>query len=165
MGELSDRFAELMARMARTDADLFRTIGEQNASVRQMVEELTLAGEPVEPPAAAAAVLAPAGLLPPEDCELKALKARFGTIATAQLWLEERLGKPPKKLSWALIEQTFRSGSWPAAPVLARKAASPSLTASAMDERLAALEQRLEQRLLQMERMLALIADAVIAQR
>jgi hypothetical protein len=28
MGELSDRFADLMARMAKSDADLFRTIGE-----------------------------------------------------------------------------------------------------------------------------------------
>jgi len=40
MGELSDRFADLMARMAKSDADLFRTIGEQNASVRQMVDDL-----------------------------------------------------------------------------------------------------------------------------
>ena len=29
MGELSDRFAELMARMAKTDAELFRTIWQQ----------------------------------------------------------------------------------------------------------------------------------------
>ena len=28
-----------MARMAKSDADLFRTIGGQNASVRQMVDE------------------------------------------------------------------------------------------------------------------------------
>ena len=40
MAELSDRFAALMARMARSDAEMFRTIGEQNASVRQLVDEL-----------------------------------------------------------------------------------------------------------------------------
>ena len=40
MGELSDRFAELMARMAKSDADLYRTIGEQNASVRKLVDEI-----------------------------------------------------------------------------------------------------------------------------
>ena len=39
MGELSDRFGELMARMAKGDAELFRTVGEQNAAIRQLVEE------------------------------------------------------------------------------------------------------------------------------
>ena len=41
MAELSERFAELMARLSKSDAELFRTLGEQNASVRQMVEDLT----------------------------------------------------------------------------------------------------------------------------
>ena len=40
MGGLSDRFAELMARMANSDADLYRTFGEQNTSVRQLVDDL-----------------------------------------------------------------------------------------------------------------------------
>lgn len=38
MAELSQRFAALMARLAQGDAELFRTLGEQNASVRQLVE-------------------------------------------------------------------------------------------------------------------------------
>ena len=39
MAELSERFAALMARLAQSDAELFRTLGEQNASVRQLLEE------------------------------------------------------------------------------------------------------------------------------
>ena len=49
MGELSERFAEVMARMAKTDADLFRTIGQQNNSIRQIAEELAPSGEINEP--------------------------------------------------------------------------------------------------------------------
>ena len=60
MGELSDRFGELMARLAKSDADLFRTIGAQNASIRQLVDDFA----PVEAPSPAA--LAPAALLPPD---------------------------------------------------------------------------------------------------
>ena len=65
MGELSDRFAELMARLAKSDAELFRTVGAQNANIRQLVDDLAPAPTP-------AALLASAGLLPPEACELKA---------------------------------------------------------------------------------------------
>ena len=114
MAELSERFAELMARLSKSDAELFRTLGEQNASVRQMVEELT------GPAAAAAgmnqpltAALAPQALLAPEACSLAALKARFRRVAAAQAWAEERLGPAPKKPTWAELEQTFRTGSWP----------------------------------------------------
>ena len=163
MGELSDRFAELMARMAKSDAELFRTIGQQNASVRQMVEELAVADSP--PPASESAVCLPAaGLLPPEQCELKALKARFGRLAEAQSWLEAQIGQAPKKPTWAVIEQTCRQGSW---PVAARgKSASPTaLTAAEVDERLAGLEQRLQMRFQSLESLLRLIAEAVVRDR
>jgi hypothetical protein len=78
MGDLSDRFGALMARMAKGDAELFRTVGEQNAAIRELVEELAPA-----PPAEALAALqaAPQSLLPPEQCQPKALKARFATAA------------------------------------------------------------------------------------
>ena len=121
MGELSDRFADLMARMAKSDADLFRTIGEQNASVRQMVDDLAPAAQDIAG-APANTALAPAALLPPEDCNPKALKARFGKVADAQSWIESQIGKAPKKATWLVIEQTCRSGAWPAA---AKRAADP----------------------------------------
>lgn len=164
MGELSDRFAALMARIARSDAELFRTIGEQNAHVRRMVDDLTVVAAELEPSPPTQASLAPAGLLPDQDCELKALKRRFVNLAGAEIWLQERLGKPPKKLNWALVEQTCRSGAWPATAKRAT-AAKPGLTVSALDERLEALERRLDQRLLEMERLLAVMADALIERR
>ena len=46
MADLSDRFAELMARMAKSDAELFRTIGEQNAGMRRMVKDLEAVDSP-----------------------------------------------------------------------------------------------------------------------
>lgn len=165
MGELSDRFADLMARMAKTDAELFRTLGQQNANVRQIVDELTVAPDGLRAQTAAIPGLAPAALLPAEECEAKALKARFRTIPTAQTWLEERLGPAPKKPTWAIIEQTFRTGAWPASATPAKRSVAPALTANALEERLGALEQRLDQRLLQMEHWLALIAEAVIERR
>lgn len=164
MAELSDRFAELMARMAKTDAELFRTIGQQNANVRQMVDELTVTAAPADQPADGSAALAPAGLLPAQDCDPKVLKARFRNIPTAQAWLEEQIGKAPKKPTWAVIEQTCRTGAWPAAS-MAKRSTSHGLTTSALEEHLGALEQRLDQRLLQMERLLALIAEAVMEKR
>lgn len=157
MGELSDRFADLMARMARSDADLFRTLGEQNASVRQLVDDLTTApDQPMPPPAAVA--LAAASLLPPEECALPALKARFRRIADAQAWLEERLGPPPKKPSWAVLEQTFRSGTWPVASKGTARASA--LTTVELDQRLDAMEQRLQQRLGHLEDLLARLLDS-----
>ena len=159
MGELSDRFADLMARMARSDADLFRTLGEQNASVRQLVDDLTTA--PDQPPSPAAAVaLAAASLLPPEECALPALKARFRRIADAQAWLEVRLGPPPKKPSWAVLEQTFRSGAWPVASKGTAKASA--LTSVELDQRLEAMEQRLQQRLSHLEELLARLLERAL---
>ena len=159
MGELSDRFADLMARMAKSDADLFRTVGEQNASVRQLVDDLTTT--PDQPPSPAAAVaLAAASLLPPEECALPALKARFRRIADAQAWLEERLGPPPKKPSWAVLEQTFRSGAWPVASKGAAKASA--LTTVELDQRLEAMEQRLQQRLGHLEELLAHLLERAL---
>ena len=156
MGELSDRFAELMARLAKSDAELFRAVGAQNANLRQLVDDLAPATTP-------AAALAPAGLLPPEACELKALKARFGKLAEAQLWLEEQLGPAPKKPTWAVIAQTCRGGAWPES-ASRRASASKTLTALELDERLTALERRLEhqleQRFNRLEALLSVLATA-----
>lgn len=147
MGELSDRFAELMARLSKSDADLFRAIGAQNASVRQLVDDH----------APAAAALPPAGLLPPEACDLKALKARFGKLPEAQAWLEERIGPAPKKPTWAVIVQTCRTGAWPVSAT-GRASAPKSLTSTELEERLTALERRLEQRFDRLEGWLSLLA-------
>ena len=158
MGELSDRFADLMARMAKSDADLFRTIGEQNASVRQMVDDIVPAAEDIST-APANAALAPAALLPPEDCNPKALKVRFGKAADAQSWIESQIGKAPKKATWLVIEQTCRSGSWPA--VAKRAAASAKgVSAEHLEERLSAMEASLSQRFDRLERLLLLLAEA-----
>jgi hypothetical protein len=90
--------------------------------------------------------LAPAPLLPAADCELKALKRRFGRLDQAQAWLEQRLGKAPKRPTWAVVEQTCLTGAWPAnagRPGASRQA----LSAELLEQGLAALEQRLLQRL------------------
>ena len=158
MGELSDRFADLMARMAKSDADLFRTIGEQNASVRQMVDDLAPAAEDIAGVRANTA-LAPAALLPPEDCNPKALKARFGKVAEAQSWIESQIGKAPKKATWLVIEQTCRCGAWPAAAKRAA-AAAKGVSAEQLEERLAAMEASLSQRFDRLERLLLLLAEA-----
>jgi hypothetical protein len=165
MGELSDRFAQLMARLAKSDADLFRAIGAQNASIRHLVDDFAPATTPAMTAAMTpAAVLAPAGLLPPEACELKALKTRFGKLADAQAWLEERIGPAPKKPTWAVIAQTCRGGAWPESAN--RRAAAPKpLTALDLEERLTALEQRLErqleQRFSRLEALLAVLATTL----
>ena len=144
MAELSERFAELMARLSKSDAELFRTLGEQNASVRQMVEDLTgpaaAAAGMNQPPTAA---LAPQALLAPEACSLPALKARFRRVADAQSWAEERLGPAPKKPTWAELEQTFRTGAWPV------KTGKPGASGAGLQA--AHLEQRLLQRMDLME--------------
>ena len=158
MGELSDRFAALMARMAKSDADLFRTIGEQNASVRQMVDDLAPAAEDIAG-APANTALAPAALLPPQDCNPKALKARFGKVADAQSWIESQIGKAPKKATWLVIEQTCRSGAWPAVAKRAA-AAAKGVSAEQLEERLSALEASLSQRFDRLERLLLLLAEA-----
>ncbi|MFN9659005.1 MAG: hypothetical protein ACK6BC_01275 [Cyanobacteriota bacterium] len=165
MGELSDRFGELMARLAKGDADIYRTIGAQNARVRQLVDEhAPAAPEAPLPPASprAAAALPPAGLLPPDACELKALKARFGKLAEAQAWLEEQIGQAPKKPTWDVIVQTCRAGAW---PVSASRGATVSkgLTALELEQRLSALEQRLEQRFNRLEGLLTVLVAALEA--
>lgn len=158
MGELSDRFAELMARMAKSDADLYRTIGEQNASVRQMVDDLAPASEGFATTATIAA-LEPAALLPPDECDQKALKRRFGKAADAQSWIESQIGKAPKKATWLVIEQTCRSGSWPAVAKQTATAAK-GITLEQLEERLSVIEARLSQRFDRLECMLLLLAEA-----
>ena len=157
MGELSDRFAELMARMAKSDADLYRTIGDQNASVRQMVDDLVPPDETTS--ASTKAVLAASALLPAEECALPALKKRFGKVAEAQAWIEEQIGKAPKKPTWAVIETTCQSGSWPVKAV-SSKTRPKAITEEVLRAQLQSLEQRLEQRLDRLEAMLSLLAQA-----
>ena len=139
MAELSERFAELMARLSKSDAELFRTLGEQNASVRQMVEDLTVPATAAGRDQPPQAVLAPQALLATEECSLAALTARVRLVADAQAWAEERLGPAPKKPTWAELEHTFRTGAW---PLKAKRTVAGSSTA-----RDAQLEQRLLQRL------------------
>ena len=157
MGELSDRFAELMARMAKSDADLYRTIGEQNASVRQMVDDLVPPDETAS--ASAKAVLAVSALLPAEECALPALKKRFGKVAEAQAWIEEQIGKAPKKPTWAVIEATCQSGAWPI-KASTTKARPKAITEATFKAQLESLEHRLDQRLDRLEAMLSLLAQA-----
>jgi hypothetical protein len=159
MGELSDRFAELMARMAKSDAELFRTIGEQNASVRQMVDDLVPMPEatPVE---ASSPTLAAGSLLPTEQCSQQGLKLRFSKIAEAQAWIESQIGPAPKKLStWAAVEKTIRNGSW-AAPAKKAAAASKGINPEQLEERLATLEAKLTQRFDRLESLLLLLAES-----
>lgn len=158
MGELSDRFAALMARMAKSDADLFRTLTEQGVSVRQLVDEL--AGPTASAEAQAAPVLAAAGLLPEMECTLKALKARFGKVAEAQAWVEQQIGQAPKKPTWAVIEQACRSGSWPVSSIQ-RSTKPPVLTSEQLQQRLLELEHRLDERFDRLERLLAVVAQSL----
>ena len=157
MGELSDRFAELMARMAKSDADLYRTIGEQNASVRQMVDDLVPPDDSTS--ATSKAALAASPLLPAEECALPALKKRFGKVAEAQAWIEEQIGKAPKKPTWAVIEATCQAGSWPVKAV-SSKTRPKAITEEVLRAQLQSLEQSLEQRLDRLEAMLSLLAQA-----
>ena len=152
MAELSERFAELMARLSKSDAELFRTLGEQNASVRQMVDELTVpatvsVGGGVDHPHAKG--LAPCSLLPPCDCSLPALKTRFRRVADAKAWAEERLGPAPKKTTWAVLEQAFRCGAWPdklSVPIPNAAGQQAAQLEQRLLERMETQEQRLIQR-------------------
>ena len=149
MGELSDRFGELMARMAKGDAELFRTVGEQNAAIRQMVEEVTPEG-PSGATEAPALTGGPQPLLPKDQCTPTALKARFGSAATAHVYLEAALGPAPtKKKTWDYLSTVFVSGAWPTrARALARSGPEPG---SVNEEALAQLETRLLRRIDQLE--------------
>jgi hypothetical protein len=158
MGELSDRFAELMARMAKSDAEIYRTIGEQNASVRQMVDDLAPMPEatPVE---ASTPTFAAGSLLPAEQCSQQDLKLRFSKIAGAQAWIEGQIGAAPKRLStWAAVEKTIRNGSW-AAPAQKASAASKGISPEQLEERLISLEAKLTQRFDRLESLLLLLAE------
>lgn len=161
MGELSDRFGELMARMAKGDADLFRTVGEQNTAIRQLVDEITPAQS--EP---ALKAMAPSGvpqpLLPAEQCHPVALKARFRTAAAAHAHLEATLGPAPtRKKTWDHLSTVFARGAWPApARGLSRSGAGRD---GASEESLALLEARLMRRIDQLEeRVMGLIESVLL---
>ncbi|WP_115018724.1 hypothetical protein [Synechococcus sp. UW140] len=156
MGELSDRFAALMAGMAKSDAALYRTISEQNTHIRQMVDELVPAEE--NSTTAARTALQAAALLPAAECDQAPLKKRFKKAAEAQAWIESQIGPAPKKPTWAVIVQTCKTGSWPAKTTPTRR--SKALTADELDARLIAFERRLDQRLERIEAMLLLVADS-----
>jgi hypothetical protein len=164
MGDLSDRFGALMARLAKGDAELFRTVGEQNAAIRELVEEVAPA-LPAETKTTAALQAAPQPLLPPEQCHLKALKARFGSAAAAHTHLEATLGPAPnKKKSWDYLCSVFASGSWPApAQALTRPAARRGDGAGARgEEAVAQLETRLLQRIDQLEDRLIAVLEKLL---
>tara|TARA_B100001939_G_scaffold65004_1_gene53876 strand:- start:91 stop:549 length:459 start_codon:yes stop_codon:yes gene_type:complete len=147
-----------MARMAKSDADLYRTIGEQNASVRQMVDDLVPPDDATTAPPKAA--LAASALLPAEECALPALKKRFGKVAEAQAWIEEQIGKAPTKpTKWAVIEATCQSGAWPI-KASTSKARPKAITEDTLRTQLENLEHRLDQRLDRLEAMLSLLAQA-----
>lgn len=155
MGELSDRFGQLMARMAKGDAELFRTVAEQNAAIRQLV------GEVAAPDPAAVLSGAPPSLLPREQCQLPALKARFRTAAAAHAHLETALGPAPtRKKTWDLISETLVQGAWPAP---ARPAAGGSPAGGGVSrEALAQMEARLARRIDQLEQRLLTALDRLL---
>ena len=149
MGELSDRFGELMARMAKGDAELFRTVGEQNAAIRQLVEEVApeVSSGAKEAPAL---IGGPQSLLPKDQCTPTALKARFGSAAAAHVYLEAALGPAPtKKKTWDYLSTVFVSGAWATrARALTRSKPEPG---SVNEEALGQLEARLLRRIDQLE--------------
>ena len=166
MSDLSKRLEELMARMARTDARLFRTLGEQNAALHRIAEDM----EPEATPAAltgqeepSIAALTAASLLPKEESSLKQLKKRFRTLSPARAFLETRLGAPPKgikRFTWALVEQTVTTGRWPAGqPSDSRGGKSGSGAMAAMEQRLQTRLERLEQRLERLELLLIQVLE------
>ena len=149
MGELSDRFGDLMARMAKGDAELFRAVGEQNAEIRQLVEELAPAS-PARALEAAALNAGPQPLLPSDQCTQTALKARFGSAVAAHAYLEVALGPAPtKKKTWLHLSTVFESGTWPTqARALPRSGSSHS---GISQEALSQLEARLLRRIDELE--------------
>jgi hypothetical protein len=163
MGELSDRFGELMARMAKGDAELFRTVGEQNAAIRQLVEEVASDG-PSGGKKAPALNGGPQSLLPRDQCTPTALKARFGSAAAAHVYLEAALGPAPtKKKTWDYLSTVFESGAWPTrARALARS--GPQL-GSDNEEALAQLETRLLRRIDQLEERLIDLFEQLLQRR
>ncbi|MXW12106.1 MAG: hypothetical protein F4Z73_04395 [Synechococcus sp. SB0668_bin_13] len=167
MSDLSKRFEALMARMARTDAQLFRTIGEQNAALHQIAEDMQ---PDATPPAAltgqgdnpSMAALAAASLLPKEECSQRRLKKRFRTLPPAQAFLEERLGAPPTgigRFTWALVEQTVTTGQWPAGKPPGSHGVRSGRAMGAMEQRLQTRLERMEQRLERLELLLLQVLE------
>ena len=164
MGELSDRFGELMARMAKGDAELFRTVGEQNAAIRQLVEEVTPEGPSGVMEAPPALTGGPQPLLPKDQCTSMALKARFGSAAAAHVYLEAALGPAPtKKKTWDYLSTVFESGAWPTrARALTRSGPKPG---AVNEEALAQLETRLLRRIDQLEERLIELFEQLLQRR
>ena len=167
MSDLSKRFEALMARMAHTDAQLFRTIGEQNAALHRIAEDMQ---PDATPPALtdqggrpSIAALAAASLLPREECNLEQLKKRFRTLPPARAFLEKRLGAPPKgtkRITWALVQQTVETGQWPAGqPSVSPTGKSGSGGMAAMEQRLQERLERMEQRMERMELLLVQVLE------
>ena len=121
MTELSEKFGSLMARMAKTDAELFRTIGDHNKEVTEQVLNLTT---DQEEPDLSVLVLPPQPLLPLEERNRDALKARFGSCDAVFKWIEEQIGPPPKqRKSWAVAVTAITEGQWKSKPVPTRSSA------------------------------------------
>ncbi len=166
MSDLSKRFEALMARMAHTDAQLFRTIGEQNAALHRIAEDMQ---PDATPPALtdqggrpSIAVLAAASLLPGEDGNLEQLKKRFRTLTPARAFLEERLGAPPQgigRITWKVVEQTVTTGQWPTGKTSGSLTRSRGEDLAAMEQRLHTRLERLEQRLERLERLLVQVLE------
>ena len=125
MTELSEKFGQLMARMAKTDADLFRTIGDHNKAVTEQVLNLTTEDEPVS----SVLNLPPQALLPLEERNRDALKERFGSCDAVFQWIEEQIGPPPKqRKSWAVAVAAITEGQWAAKPVHQRSTTTSTNT-------------------------------------
>ena len=107
MAELSDKFGALMARMAKTDAALFRTIGDHNKAVIEQVM----------------------------DSEA-ALRGRFQSCKAAFEWIEDQLGPPPnKKKSWSIAVQVVTAGRWQVQSTTSKAAAiKHSQISSSLDQ-------------------------------
>ena len=109
MEDLSEKFRKLMARMAKTDAELFRTINDHNKAVTDQVMDLTTE----ETQLSSLLAIAPPPLVPLEDRSETALKNRFHSCKAAFDWIEQQIGPPPtKKRSWSIAVQTVTSGKW-----------------------------------------------------
>ncbi len=91
------------------------------------------------------------------DCAASAEK-RFGKVAEAKAWIESQIGPAPKKPTWAVIVQTYQSGTW---PVKATTSCSRSkaLSETKFEERLTSLETKLDQRLQRIEWLLAMLSE------
>ena len=138
MADLSDKFGALMARMAKTDAALFRTIGDHNKAVIEQVMDLTTE----EPDHAAHLALAPPPLLPLEERSEAALKGRFKSCKAAFEWIEEQLGPPPnEKKTWSIAVQTVASGMW---EIRATNSKAAPVSTSQITKTLDQINQRLD---------------------